>query len=478
MTWNGATNCIDANRSGRYVFRYNSVIQAYVMVHSLQSITERGTREWEIYGNTLNSTGSASWAALFLRGGTGMVFYNDLTSSVAWNVNLLFDNVRSATAVTEPSGKCDGDSGWDGNEDATGWPCRDQIGRGIDASVWSNPPADNLPGPTQSSVPVYAWGLYSGASLVSTPYIPTASANHIKADRDFFISVGNFTGASGMGCGTRAQRPGTCTAGVGYWETDQSCSDLTDHTGASPTTPISGTLYKCVTVGETTEWQAYYTPYTYPHPLRSETDEVAPTATWDIDSTGLIATGTFSESVNATTKTGVSFTGSTTGAITATYKDGMPGSIVRYDLNNEVQQSETLVVDYTTPGDGIKDLAGNALADISDGAVSNNSTQNTPPLVTLTIGAHVGATVNVYPGISCGSTCGPVEYDANTVLTLNVTTLPNYTGCTIGGTGCGASTTMSEARTCTVTCTKISPDATLGAGAAVTLGSGAVGTLY
>lgn len=281
-------------------------------------------------------------------------------------------------------------------------------------------------------------------------------------------------GSAGVGCGSTL--PGTCTANSsGFWLTNQSCSDLTDHVGASPTTPISGTLYKCTA---TNTWTAYYTPYTYPHPLRGETDETAPTATWAIDSTGLIATATFSESVNATTKTGVSFTGSVTGAITATYKDGMPGSIVRYDLNKEVQQSDTVVVDYTNPGDGIKDLAGNALADISDGAVSNGSTQGTPPLVTLTIGTHTGATVNVYPGINCGSTCGPVEYDSGSVLTLNVTTLRNYTGCTIGGTGCGASTTMSEARTCTVTCTKISPDATIGSGAAVTLGSGAVGTLY
>jgi hypothetical protein len=281
-------------------------------------------------------------------------------------------------------------------------------------------------------------------------------------------------GSAGVGCG--ATLPGTCTANSsGFWLTNQSCSNLTDYVGASPTTPISGTLYKCTA---TNTWTAYYTPYTYPHPLTGVSDEVAPTATWEIDSTGLIATGTFSENVNATTKTGVSFTGSVTGAITATYKDGMPGGIVRYDLSAAVQQDDTVVVDYTTPGDGIKDLAGNALADISDGAVTNGSTQKTEPYAALTIGAHVGATVNVYPGINCGSTCGPVDYDVNAVLTLNVTALRNYTGCTIAGTGCGASTTMSEARTCTVTCTKISPDVTLGSGSAVTIGSGAVGTLY
>jgi hypothetical protein len=70
---------------------------------------------------------------------------------------------------------------------------------------------------------------------------------------------------SGVGCGTLANLPASCTTGVGYWATDQSCSDLTGTVGVNPTTPISGTLYKCTS---TNTWAAFYTPYTYPHPLR------------------------------------------------------------------------------------------------------------------------------------------------------------------------------------------------------------------
>jgi hypothetical protein len=406
-----------SGQGGMWVARYNTIINEtantlqYFDAHGNQP-SVCGNMGFELYGNYVNSNGKGA-TLIDHRGGQGMVFYNKTSATAVDKIRDEFD---------ETQGPCGG------------------------------------LGYTQEPNNAYHFTNFSNTSQLLA--ICSQNCTNIPENTNWWTTKSDFNGTVGVGCGTT--KPGTCTAGVAYWETSQSCSTLTDYVGASPTTPISGTLYKCTA---TNTWTPYYTPYTYPHPLRSETDTTAPTATWEIDSTGLIATAKFNETVNATTKTGVSFTGSVTGAITATYKDGMPGGIVRYDLNKEVQQGETVVVDYSTPGDGIKDLAGNALADISDGAVSNASTQSSPPLYALTIGAHTGATVNVYPGINCGSTCGPVEYEGGTVLTLSVTTLANYTGCTIGGTaGCGASTTMNEAKTCTVTCTKIAADAKVGAG--------------
>lgn len=425
----------------RWVFRYNTftiVAKSFSFfdAHGNLGSQYSSVQISNLYGNKIVAGTKSGWLH-GIRGGQAFVFFND------------WQTTGSAPTIKVQEEDADSNGPGPATNAITGQP--QHI---YNSFFWNNRKST-----TGTLMSTYVAGTLSG--------VPAANVDYFN--QTDWVS----NGSAGVGCGSTL--PGTCTANSsGFWLTNQSCSDLTDYTGASPTTPISGTLYKCTA---TNTWTAYYTPYTYPHPLRGETDEVAPTATWAIDSTGLIATATFSENVNATTKTGVSFTGSVTGAITATYKDGMPGSIVRYDLNKEVQQSDTVVVDYTTPGDGIKDLAGNALADISDGAVSNGSTQNTPPLVTLTIGTHTGATVNVYPGINCGSTCGPVEYDSGSVLTLSVQALPNYTGCTIGGTGCGASTTMSEARTCTVSCTKISPDVAIGSGAAVTF-TGAVGTLY
>ncbi len=86
---------------------------------------------------------------------------------------------------------------------------------------------------------------------------------------DGHAEVNTFYGpvlANGMGCGPLADRPTTCTPGVAYWATDQSCTTVSDsNVGVNPSVPISGTLYKCVSQDT---WEEYYTPYTYPHPLR------------------------------------------------------------------------------------------------------------------------------------------------------------------------------------------------------------------
>jgi hypothetical protein len=63
----------------------------------------------------------------------------------------------------------------------------------------------------------------------------------------------------GMGHGTLARRPTTCTTGVGYWATDQG---NWDSVGGG----VQGELFVC---SATNTWTLDYTPYCYPHPLES-----------------------------------------------------------------------------------------------------------------------------------------------------------------------------------------------------------------
>lgn len=109
--------------------------------------------------------------------------------------------------------------------------------------------------PQQALEPVYEWmdtanttagGAWWSVNEPST----TALANN----REFYVwcnassntGCATFDGTQGVGSGLLSARPSTCTSGVAYWATD------------------SSELYKCTA---TNTWSAYYTPYTYPHPL-------------------------------------------------------------------------------------------------------------------------------------------------------------------------------------------------------------------
>lgn len=75
-----------------------------------------------------------------------------------------------------------------------------------------------------------------------------------------------FSGTSGVGWGTLANRPSTCTQGTGYWATDQGNWNLSTQTLADGTS--QGELFICGASG----WPgtASYVPYTYPHPLEAQ----------------------------------------------------------------------------------------------------------------------------------------------------------------------------------------------------------------
>jgi len=149
--------------------------------------------------------------------------------------------------------------------------CLDQgAGRGA-GMLYSGNPAPQTPANEVLSPP-YMW-MNTFASAPSWDSNTGFSVNNgrIIRNRDFYAENLNqgaqsnnmtpFNGSTtiGVGHGTLANRPSTCTAGVGYWATDQGSWNQSG--GAE-----QGEFYVCTAANT---WTLSYTPYTYPHPLVS-----------------------------------------------------------------------------------------------------------------------------------------------------------------------------------------------------------------
>lgn len=204
------------------VVRFNTFTRVTVDVHGN---TPPSGRYWEFYHNTflLNSGDNVDkWYQI--RGGTGFIF-GDSAPSIG-------NGGRTLTFWEEDSGN----------------PARDQIGRGKN----------------QNSTPAYVWLKDPNMSLGIDD---SACGGCIIANNSYYIQGASFNGTSGVGVGTIASRPSTCTAGVAYWATDEG------EWWAANAGP-DGQLYKCTAANT---WTLYYTPATYPHPSQSGgTDTAAP----------------------------------------------------------------------------------------------------------------------------------------------------------------------------------------------------------
>jgi hypothetical protein len=240
----GDPGWINSGMGGRIAVRYNTWNLAnhplpteFWDVHGLQNEgTSYSTMVAEYYGNKIINDVGTSYRWICHRGGWLMMFNN--STNRAW-ANGVIGMQQYFCDSTQVEGS---------------------FVQKIDNSyIWSN----------------IANGANVTAAVTMTPS-PSGACDPPTENRNFFNYTSPFDGSSGVGCGPPAARPSRCTTGVGYWATAQSCTDMTGMVGVSPSTPISGTLYKCTS---TNTWTAYYTPYTYPHPMRGEApDTTAPMA--------------------------------------------------------------------------------------------------------------------------------------------------------------------------------------------------------
>lgn len=223
-----------AGQGARVVVRYNtwnwtgqSTMTEGGDHHGFQNYPgngQDGTMIAEYYGNTLINATGYRW--LNHRGSWGMIFNNSTTGTGAMSIQ---ENQYGP-----------GDIGGSGCNTDDGLAAL-----GINGQINNTYTFNNLL--NGSAVSMVSGGT-SGCGITKNidyfNYDPSCTASACSA---------------GIGRGTTAPS-GTCTTGVGYWVSST----------PAPTTSASviqnSTFYKCIS---TNTWVPYYTPYAYPHPLRS-----------------------------------------------------------------------------------------------------------------------------------------------------------------------------------------------------------------
>jgi len=161
--------------------------------------------------------------------------------------------------------------------------CADQLGRGAGNYV-SGPTPSSASALKQALDPMYEWDdTVSGSVYHGNVGVDTG---RIIANRDYYTDNSNgspqaqtsptspFNGTSGVGFGTLANRPTTCTPGVGYFATDQGNWNQSGNGFGQ------GELFVCTA---TNTWSLHYTPYTYPHPLTQGTGTTVPPAPTNVN---------------------------------------------------------------------------------------------------------------------------------------------------------------------------------------------------
>lgn len=221
----------DQDEGGRYVFRFNSITPTGEMYPLFDIHGGRGGL-WggmggEVYGNEIKN---GSGFAMSHRGGRLTYHHNNFETSESWVMNLY-------------------------NND--GCPPNPYKTEQLHNNSYYFLNRHKLTG---SLIGIHVGSEYCGDITENEMWWRDNTSNQAPNTRS------NIT--SGIGCGTLSNLPTSCTNGTAYWVTDQSCTDLSNMVGVNPSTPISGTLYRC----ESGTMVKFYTPYTYPHPLREGGD--------------------------------------------------------------------------------------------------------------------------------------------------------------------------------------------------------------
>lgn len=168
----------------------------------------------EIYNNAYNYAGYGGWW-VDQRGGKALVFNNTITNASSIGVQIREEYLDTLGPLPA-------------NNSISGQPQHVS-----DSYYWNNTVNGNL----DNQVSIGNTIDYGG----NEGLVPRENAH-------FWSHELSFNGTVGVGVGPISARPVTCTKGVGYWATDEN---------------------KFYGATATNTWTLFYTPYSYPHPLRS-----------------------------------------------------------------------------------------------------------------------------------------------------------------------------------------------------------------
>lgn len=242
---------------------------------TISSITRGGTGNLTATASGISAPGHYSGSASYeVISGASPSAYNG-TKVTAGPNSSTFTFPLASDPGANASGSITMVSPFDGNQDASGYPCLDQIGRGQGVLYSGNAPdfAPNISpiGPANQALqPMYVWNNLLNGALSPTVYNTSLSYHSaaIQANRDYYNQPSSgFNGSTGVGRGTKNEMLAlSCTVGVAFWVTNEGEWDSTDGAGTpwAHAAGPDGRLYKCTA---TNVWSLYYTPLLYPHPL-------------------------------------------------------------------------------------------------------------------------------------------------------------------------------------------------------------------
>ncbi len=140
FNWDVKYVILDVDDGGRLVFRHNTILGGGVGTHGMDgTYKHNGVFSYEIYNNTFNSNGKQMWAAIGLRGGTGVIYNNTFSGNYSDTTALY-----CYCGCNPPGGNC---TAWP----MCTYPCPGQIGRTTGQVLsplylWSNTYNDGLHG--------------------------------------------------------------------------------------------------------------------------------------------------------------------------------------------------------------------------------------------------------------------------------------------------------------------------------------------